>query len=146
MKYEEIYSRSYIKNYDPSFFKDKKFAYDTMKLYLHEIASESYVKKIFNTLKLDDELEELTYDLKETIDKEYDEDFVKKLFSDGFIICWMRPKVDSIINVSTAFGGKEEKRLISNYEANKDRLTQLENKHKKYVRSHGYDKLTLEME
>ena len=138
MKYEEIYSRSYMKKYDPSFYDDKQFAYDTMKEWLHEIVAFPYVRKIFASIVLDDVLEELTFELVNSVDEQSDNDFVIKLFTDGFVICWMRPKVDTAINLATVIGGKDEKKILSNYQANIDRLNSLEIKLKKYIRDYGY--------
>ena len=138
MKYEEIYSRSYMKKYDPSFYENKEFAYDTMKEWLHEIVAFPYVRKIFASIVLDDVLEELTFELVNSVNEESDNNFVIKLFTDGFVICWMRPKVDTAINLATVIGGKDEKKILSNYQANIDRLNSLEIKLKKYIRDYGY--------
>ena len=146
MKYEEIYSRSYMKRYDPGFYEDKEFAYDTMKEWLHEIVAFPWVRKIFSSIILDDVLEELTFELVNSVDEQSDNDFVIKLFTDGFVICWMRPKIDTAINLATVIGGKDEKKLISNYQANIDRLNSLELKLKKYIRDYGYINGTYETE
>ena len=146
MKYEEIYSRSYMKKYDPNFYNDKEFAYETMKEWLHEIVAFPWVRKIFTSITLDDILEELTFELVNSVDEQSDNDFIIKLFTDGFVICWMRPKVETAINLATVIGGKDEKRLISNYQANIDRLNSLELKLKKYIRDYGYINGTHETE
>lgn len=143
MKYEEIYSRSYMKKYDPNFYKDKDFAYETMKEWLHEIIAFPYVKSLFNTITLDDDLEELICEFKNPVDDDYDKDYTIKLFTDGFVICWLRPKVDSVLNTSIVIGGKEEKKILSTYKDMTDRLDSLEIKHKKYVRDHGYNNGTI---
>lgn len=143
MKYEEIYSRSYMKKYDPNFYKDKDFAYETMKEWLHEIVAFPYVRKKFTSIVLDDDLEELTYALTDAVDDDYDDNFVIKLFTDGFVICWLRPKVDSVLNTSIVIGGKDEKKILSTYKDMTDRLDSLEIKHKKYVRDHGYNNGTI---
>ena len=146
MKYEEIYSRSYMKRYDPSFFNNKEFAYETMKEWLHEIVAFPWVRKIFSSITLDDVLEELTFELVNSVDEQSDNDFVIKLFTDGFVICWMRPQVETAINLATVIGGKDEKKLLSNYQANIDRLNSLELKLKKYIRDYGYINGTYETE
>ena len=138
MKYEEIYSRSYMKKYDPNFYNNKEFAYETMKEWLHEIVAFPWVRKIFSSITLDDVLEELTFELVNSVDEQSDNDFVIKLFTDGFVICWMRPRVETAINLATVIGGKDEKKLLSNYQANIDRLNSLELKLKKYIRDYGY--------
>lgn len=138
MKYEDIYSRSYMKRYDPNFYLDKEFAYETMKEWLHEIVAIPYVRKIFSEITLNDELEQLTFKLINSIDESSDNDFIIKLFTDGFVICWLRQKVDSLLNVAVVIGGKDEKKLISNYKDNIDRLDSLEIKLQKYIRDYGY--------
>ena len=146
MKYEEIYSRSYMKRYDPEFYNNKEFAYETMKEWIHEIVAFPWVRKIFSSITLDDVLEELTFELVNSVDEQSDNDFIIKLFTDGFVICWMRPKIDTAINLATVIGGKDEKKLISNYQANIDRLNSLELKLKKYIRDYGYINGTYETE
>lgn len=146
MRYEEIYSRSYMKKYDPEFYNNKEFAYETMKEWMHEIVAFPWVRKIFSSIILDDVLEELTFELVNSVDEQSDNDFVIKLFTDGFVICWMRPKIDTAINLATVIGGKDEKKLISNYQANIDRLNSLELKLKKYIRDYGYINGTYETE
>lgn len=146
MKYEEIYSRSYMKKYDPNFYNNKEFAYETMKEWLHEIVAFPWVRKIFASITLDDVLEELTFELVNSVDEQSDHDFIIKLFTDGFVICWMRPQVETTINLATVIGGKDEKKLISNYQANIDRLDSLELKLKKYIRDYGYINGTYETE
>ena len=138
MTYDEIYSRSYMKKYDPKFYENKDFAYETMREWMHEIASFPYVRKAFSSLIFDDEIEELSYELVNSVDDDSDEEFVKKVFSDGFVICWMRPQVDTVLNLALVIGGKDEKKLQSNYKTNIERLDSLEIKLKKYIRDYGY--------
>lgn len=138
MTYEEIYSRSYMKKYDPNFYNDKDFAYETMREWMHEIVALPYVRNAFSTIVFDDEIEEFTFTLVNSVDEDSDNEFVKKLFSDGFVICWMRPQVDSVLNLAVVIGGKDEKKIQSNYKTTIDRLDSLERKLKKYIRDYGY--------
>jgi hypothetical protein len=80
----------------------------------------------------------LTFTLVNSVDEDSDNEFVKKLFSDGFVICWMRPQVDSVVNLAVVIVGKDEKRAQSNYKIMIDRLDSLERKLKKYIRDYGY--------
>lgn len=138
MKYEDIYSRSYMKKYDPKFYEDKEFAYETMKEWMHEIIALPYVRSAFSKATFDDIGEEFTFSLVHSVDADSDNEFVKKLFSDGFVICWMRPQVDSVLNLAVVIGGKDEKKIQSNYKTTIERLDSLERKLKKYVRDYGY--------
>ncbi len=138
MEYEDIYSCSYMKKYDPEFYKDKEFARQTMREWMKEIIAFPYVRKVFSEINFNDEIEEFSFKLVNSIDEESDNEFVKKLFSDGFVICWMRPKIDSALNMAVVIGGSTEKKIQSNYKVNIERLESLERKHKKYVRDYGY--------
>lgn len=141
LQYEDIYSKYYLKQDDPKFFQlSKTDAYEMMRSWLDSIAALPYVSKIFSKLNLDDEIEELTYVLKHSMDSESDDRFVKELFAQGMVICWLTPKVESIENVMVVLGTKEEKRLQSNYKTMVDRLDSLEIKLRKYIRDYGYIK------
>lgn len=138
MTYDDIFSRSYMKKYDPNFYDDEQFAYETMVEWMKDIAAMPYVKIIFSNITFDDEIATLSYTLKNSVSEEADDNFVTKLFTDGFVICWMRPKVDSILNLSLMIGSSDEKKIKDDYKANADRLEFLERKLKKYVRDYTY--------
>ena len=127
-----------MKKYDPNFYNDKDFAYETMREWMHEIVALPYVRNAFSTITFDDEIEEFAFTLVNSVDEDSDNEFVKKLFSDGFVICWMRPQVDSVLNLAVVIGGKDEKKIQSNYKTTIDRLDSLERKLKKYIRDYGY--------
>ena len=139
MTYEDIFSRFYLKETDPSLFKlTKEDAYEKMYGWLHSVASIPYVSKCFYTLTLDDELSELTFQLKNSREEASDEDFIKEVFAQGMVICWMRPQIEKNINLATVIGGKEEKSMLNNYKANIARLEALERNLKKFIRDYGY--------
>lgn len=139
MKYEDIYSRFYLKETDPSLFKlSKEDAYDKMCGWLHSVTSIPHVRKLFSTLTLDDELNEVTFELVKSVDEFSDVDFVKEVFAQGMVICWMRPQIDKNINLAAVIGGKEEKAMLNNYKANITRLETLEKNLKKFIRDYGY--------
>lgn len=137
--YEDIYSRFYLLMTDTRFFEiPEDIAYEKMTLWLHDIAALPQVRKTFNIITFDDEIQTLTYELINSIDEYSDRDFVIKLFAQGMVIYWMRPQVESAINMATIIGGKEEKRLLSNYKTVIERLDKLEVDFKKLLRDHEY--------
>ena len=143
MTYEEIYSQFYSKKTDPTFFKkySKDEAYELMCSWLHSVAGEPYIRRCFSSLLLDDELNELTFELVNSVDKnnkDADKDFVKEIFAQGMVICWMRPQIDRNLNLAVMVGGKEEKSMLNNYKNNNARLNTLEKNLKKFIRDHGY--------
>ena len=120
MTYEEIYSQFYSKETDPTFFKkySKDEAYELMRSWLHSIVALPYVRKCFSTITLDDEILELTFELVNSVDEDSDNYFVKDIFAQGMVICWMQQQIDKITSLATVVGGKEEKTILNNYKNN----------------------------
>ena len=139
MTYEEIFSQFYVKITDPSLFKQsKEDAYEQMKEWLHDVAADPHVCSTFSILTLNDDIEELTFTLKKPINEDSDKDFVKNIFAQGMVICWMRKQIDKNINLAAFAGGKEEKVMLNNYKPNIARVDALEIKLKKFIRNYGY--------
>ena len=140
MTYEEIYSQFYSKETDPTFFKkySKDEAYELMRSWLHSIVAIPYIRKCFSTITLDDEILELTFELANSIDEDSDNYFVKDIFAQGMVICWMQQQIDKITSLATVVGGKEEKTILNNYKNNIERLEQLKVQFRKIIRDYGY--------
>lgn len=140
MTYEEIYSQFYSKETDPTFFKkySKDEAYELMRTWLHSIIATPYVRKCFSTITLDDELLELTFELKNSIDEDSDNYFVKDILAQGMVICWMQQQIDKAVSLATVIGGKEEKTILNNYKNNIARLEELKVYLRKVIRDYGY--------
>ena len=140
MTYEEIYSKFYFKQIDPTFFKkySKEEAYDLMKNWLHSLVGTPYIRKCFSSITLDDNVLELTFELNNTIDDESDNYFVKDIFAQGMVICWEQQQIDKITNMAAVLGGKEEKSLLNNYKNNMNRLKTLKVNLRKFIRDYGY--------
>lgn len=140
MTYDKIFSRFYNLVNDPSFFKlPQDFAYEKMCSWLHDGASTPYIRKIFSSLVLDDEILDLSYSLTTSVDESSDEDFVINVFAQYMVIGWLKPQVESMINTARIIGGKEEKSIQANYKSNIDRLDSLERKLRKFIRDYGYE-------
>lgn len=65
---------------------------------LHSVISSPFIRRLFSTLKLDDEMEQFEFELTTSVDKYSDEEFVIELFSKGMAIKWLEPKVKSLEN------------------------------------------------
>ena len=140
MTYEEIFSQFYSKIEDPTFFQkySKDEAYDLMRTWLHSIVAEPYIRKCFSSISLDDEVLELTFELKHSVDKDSDDYFIKSIFTQGMVIAWMKKKIDANVKLAAMIGGKEEKAMLNNYKPNVLRLEQLEIQLRKMIRDYGY--------
>ena len=140
MTYEEIYSQFYSKETDPTFFKkySKDEAYELMRSWLHSVVADPYVRKCFSTITLDDEILELTFKLENSINEDSDNYFVKDVFAQGMVICWMQQQIDKVTSLATVVGSKEEKTILNNYKNNIARLKELKVELKKTIRDYGY--------
>lgn len=140
MTYEEIYSQFYSKIDDPTFFEkySKDEAYSLMRTWLRSIVAIPYLKKCFSSITLDDEILELTFQLVNSVDEDSDNYFVKDIFAQGMVICWMQQKIDKAVSLATVIGTKEEKTILNNYKNNMARLNDLKVQFRKIIRDYGY--------
>ena len=77
--------------------------------WLHSATMTPYVRKLFKTVVFDDEIAELSYEMKYIVDEESDKEFVIEVLSLGMAINWLKPKISSITNINQFFGSKDEK-------------------------------------
>lgn len=110
LNYNKIYSRFFgkVEAYD---FLDLKESdvYDLLASWLHSSAANQYVSRLFTSLKLDDLIQEMSYEMKYSVDDYRDEEFVVEILAIGMAIAWLEPKVNSMTNIAQMFGSKEEK-------------------------------------
>ena len=112
LDYNKIYSRLF----------SKIEAYDFIELpeadlnellcdWIHSASANPYVRRLFKTGKfiLDDEVQEISYEMKYSIDDSTDEEFVIEILTLGVVVAWLEPKINSINNIAQMFGSKEEK-------------------------------------
>jgi len=110
LDYNKIYSRlfSKIEAYD---FID--LSEETLNEFLcnwvHSAAANPYVRRLFSSLTFDDELEQLSYEMKYVVDEFADEEFTIEILTLGTAIAWLEPKINSITNINQFFGSKDEK-------------------------------------
>ena len=114
---------------------------DLLEIYierLHSVVGKPRVRRLFSTLTLDDELQEITFTLNNSVDEDSDTDFTLEVLSLGMAIEWLQPQVDSVIHTSVMIGGKEEKKLLDNHKNMIDRLDSMKKEQNKMIRDYGY--------
>ena len=114
---------------------------DLLEIYterLHSVVGKPRVRRLFSYLSLDDEIQEMTFTLNNSVDEESDKDFVLEILSLGMAIEWLQPQVDSVIHTSVMIGGKEEKKLLDNHKNMIDRLDSMKKEQNKMIRDYGY--------
>lgn len=139
LSYSTLFSRVLNKINDP---KELQLnTDDLLSIYterLHSVVGKPRVRRLFSTLTLDDELQEMTFTLNNSVDEDSDTDFVLEIISLGMAIEWLQPQVDSVIHTSVMIGGKEEKKLLDNHKNMIDRLDSMKKEQNKMIRDYGY--------
>ena len=139
--YETIYSRFLQKISDYELIQiDESTVYMLMNDWMRATLSKPYVRKLFASIVLDDEIMTLEYELKNAIDDFTDEDFVIEILSNGMVVEWLEPQINNILYTKQFVGGKEEK-----FYAQSNQLAQLQSllsdaktELRKTIRDHGY--------
>ena len=139
LSYSTLFSRVLNKINDPKELSlDEN---DLLEIYterLHSVVGKPRVRRLFSSLSLDDELQEMTFTLNNSVDEESDRDFVLEILSLGMAIEWLQPQVDSVIHTSVMIGGKEEKKVLDNHKNMIDRLDSMKKEQNKMIRDYGY--------
>ena len=139
LSYSTLFSRVLNKINDPKELSlDEN---DLLEIYterLHSVVGKPRVRRLFFSISLDDEIQEMTFTLNNSVDEESDKDFVLEILSLGMAIEWLQPQVDSVIHTSVMIGGKEEKKLLDNHKNMIERLDNMKKEQNKMIRDYGY--------
>ena len=114
---------------------------DLLEIYterLHSVVGKPRVRRLFSSISLDDEIQEMTFTLNNSVDEESDKDFVLEILSLGMAIEWLQPQVDSVVHTSVMIGGKEEKKILDNHKNMIERLDNMKKEQNKMIRDYGY--------
>ena len=139
LPYETIFSRSLSRIDDP-----KELALDSndfVDIYterLHNVLGDARIRRLFSSITLDDEVQEVSFELENSIDESSDIEYVCRLFVLGITIEWLSPRVDSLNYTLMMSGGKEEKMLNNPYKLLQARLDNVKKELSKTIRDHGY--------
>ena len=108
--YTTIFSRFFTQVEGNEFAEmDKNYITEMLDSWLHSATSQINVRKLFSTIKLDDETQMVDFEMKHSIDDETDIDFVTEILAMGLGIKWLKPKILTPKNVHQMMGSKEEK-------------------------------------
>ena len=110
LNYNKIYSRlfSKIEAYDFIELPEDDLN-DFLCNWIHSASANPYVRRLFKSFSLDDEILEIVYEMKYSVDEFSDDEFITEILTFGVVIAWLEPKINSINNIAQMFGSKEEK-------------------------------------
>ena len=139
LPYETVFSRTRGRVNDPKELSLNEN--DLLEIYterLHNVIGKPRVRRLFSSIVLDDEIQQIDFILNNSVDEASDIDFVTDLLILGMTIEWLQPQVDSILHTSVMIGGKEEKKLLDNHKNMIDRLDSMKTELNKMIRDYGY--------
>lgn len=139
--FDEIFSRFMLKVTDYSFVEmEDDLVYDMMIGWMVSTLSKPYVRRIFSSLVVDEDLEEIEFELANPEDEQSDADYAMEVIATGMVVEWVTPQVNSVINTQQMFSGKEV-----NFYSQANHLAELQNLLKlssstlrKLIRDRGY--------
>lgn len=141
LEYETIFTRFLGKITDYSIASmDEDSMNEMLTEYLTFALSLPEVEKLFKALTVDEDMEEITFTLRNSINESADIRFVTDILLTGMQIAWLEPQVYSHQVTLQMFGGKEEKFYSQSNQLQQLRelLEQNEIRLKKKIRDHNY--------
>ena len=81
--------------------------------YLHKALAETYLRRLFSSLTLDDASQTLTYEMVYVIEDESDREFIINAIAKWMVYEWLHKEVRSKTNTAQFFGGKEQKLRVA---------------------------------
>ena len=140
-EYTDIYSRFYqrVEDYDIVGLKEK-LVQQMMNGWIRSTLSKPYVRRLFDTLTIDEDLEELDYEMKYPTSEDADQDFVEEMIALGMVVEWLSPKYYSTLNNRQVFTNSEQK-----FYSQANHMTELRSMYhmafnalRKHIRDRGY--------
>lgn len=108
--FEDIQSRFLVRVTDYEFAgMDEGLAVELMNSWVKSVLSQPMVRKLFDSIAIDDDAEQIEYEMREPWNEETDRDFVEELIALGMVNRWLEPKYHTTLNISQFFGNSEQK-------------------------------------
>lgn len=140
-EFESIYSRFYLRVEDYNMIGLKEnLVNEMMNGWMRSTLSKPYVRRLFDTLTIDEDMEELEYTMKFPVSDEEDQDFVEEVIAHGMVVEWLSPKYHSTLNTAQMFSNSEQKfySQANHMSELKDMYHRAKNDLRKLIRDRGY--------
>lgn len=140
-EFDEIYSRFYlrVKDYETSGLEEK-LVKQMLLGYLKSTLSKPMVRRLFQSVTLDEDVEEVEYELRNSLDEDSDRDFVEEVLALGMVSEWVSPRYHSTLLTSQLISNSEQK-----WYNQKDHMGEMKNMYqksqtdlRKLIRDYGY--------
>lgn len=140
-EFSGIYSRFFlrVKDYEMSGMEEK-LVNELLNGYLRSTLSKPMVRRLFQSISLDEDMEEIEYELRNSLDEDSDKDFVEEVLALGMVSEWASPKYHSTLLTSQLLSNSEQK--FYSQSAHLAEMKELYNKSqtdlRKLIRDYGY--------
>ena len=139
--YDEIYSRFYlrVKDYEITGL-DESLAKEMLNGYLKSALSKPMIRRLFQSMAIDDDIEQIGYEMREPVEEYSDKDFVEEVLSLGMVVSWISPRYHSTLLTSQFFGNNEQRFYAQSTQLSemKQMYEKAQNDLRKLIRDRGY--------
>lgn len=139
--YDEIYSRFFlrVKDYELTGLGEG-LVKEMLNGYMRSTLSKPMVRRLFKSIVIDDDIEEIEYEMREPFDEDSDKDFVEEVLGLGMMCEWISPRYHSTLLTSQFFANSEQR-----FYAQSTQLSELKSMYlksqtdlRKLIRDRGY--------
>lgn len=139
LSYEKIFSRVRNKIHDPKEMSlDESILNEIYVERLHSAIGNQRIRRLFSSITIDDEIQQIDYVLYQSVDEFSDDEFIIEIIALAIVIEWLQPQVDSVLYTAPMIGGKEEKKIIDGHKDMINRLNSMKVELQKKIRDYGY--------
>ena len=140
-EFDEIYSHFYlrVKDYETSGLEEK-LVKQMLLGYLKSTLSKPMVRRLFQSVTLDEDIEEIEYELRNSLDEDSDKDFVEEVLALGMVVEWLSPRYHSTLLTSQLVTNSEQRFYAQSTQMNelKSMFEKAQTDLRKLIRDYGY--------
>lgn len=140
-EFEDIYSRFFLRVEDYNIVGlDTNLVNEMMNGWMKSVLSQPYIRRLFDSLTFDEDIEQIEYTMKYPISEDEDKDFVEELIALGMVAEWVSPKYHSTLLTSQFYSNSEQKYYsqANHMTELKDMYHRAKNDVRKLIRDRGY--------
>lgn len=140
-EFQDIFSRFYLRVEDYNIVGlEEDVVKEMLTGYLKAVAAKPFVRRLFSSITIDEDIEEVEYFMRESWGESEDQDFVEELFALGMVVQWISPKYHSVLNTSQFFSNSDLKfySQANHMVELKAMYEKAQNDFRKYIRDRGY--------
>ena len=141
IEFDEVFSRFYLRVEDYKIAGlEEEIANEMLFGYMKSTISKPFIRRLFSSIVMDQDVEEIEYTMRESWGDVEDQDFVEELLALGMVVQWLSPQYHSMQNTSQFFSNSDLKFFSqANHMAElKEMYQKAQTDLRKYIRDRGY--------